>query len=654
MKFANPSMLWLLPVVLPLLSWFLWAAWRRKQQLIAQFVQSRLLAQLTTGVSPGRQKIRLVLAVLAVAFALLALAQPQWGFDWEEARHRGLDIVVAIDTSRSMLAEDVRPNRLARAKLAALDLMKKAKNDRLGLVAFAGDAFLQCPLTLDEEAFRQSVDALDVGIISQGGTAVTSAIETALTAFKAEEDNHKILVLMTDGEDHDSGAVEVAKKAAKAGLRIFALGVGTPGGELLRVADDKGAMTYVKDAQGTAVKSRLNEGLLQQLATDTGGFYLPLRAAGVIETLYEKGLAPLPKSENTSRLIRRFHERFQWPLALAVLLLLVETLLPEQKRPSRPGAAAAAGSGLRKAAAVLLTGFVSLSAHASPGSALGHYEAGDFPAAEREFQQLLEGKPKDARLHYNAGAAAYRNKQYDRAAKAFSEALTAADLNLQQRSFYNLGDSLYRLGEQAEEPDAKIEQWENSVKQFKGALKLNPLDADAKHNLEFVTKRIEELKQQQSKQQKQDPNNKDQDKQDKDDQQKQDGKDQPKGDQQKEQPQSSESDKKSQEQQKQDQAKSDGGKQDQKPDPSDPGKPDPAGKDPQKPEPQPAKQDQAQGSDSGAEKQGGEEQASAARAGQMTVQQAEQLLNAQKGEEKAMIFLQPPKSAAKDRAFKDW
>src|SRR5262249_55469188 len=156
---------WLLAVTVPLLTWFLWWAWHKKQSLIGQFVQSRLLAQLTIGISPARQKIRLILMVVAVTCALLSLARPQWGFDWEEAKQRGLDIVVAIDTSRSMLAEDVRPNRLTRAKLAALDLMKLAKHDRLALVPFAGAAFLQCPLTLDEDAFRQSVDALEVGII---------------------------------------------------------------------------------------------------------------------------------------------------------------------------------------------------------------------------------------------------------------------------------------------------------------------------------------------------------------------------------------------------------------------------------------------------------------------------------------------------------
>ncbi|MFM8469510.1 MAG: VWA domain-containing protein, partial [Limisphaerales bacterium] len=297
MRFALPSLLWLLLLV-PLLAVFLVWAWRTKQRLIAQFVQSRLLAQLTVGVSKTRQKVRLALLVGAVACAVLALARPQWGFSWEEVSQKGLDIVVAIDTSRSMLAADIPPNRLERAKLAALDLMKLARNDRLGLVAFAGSAFLQCPLTLDEEAFRQGVAALDVNIIPQGGTAIAETIQTALAAFK-DGDNHKVLVLFTDGEDHEAGVLEAAQSAGAKGLRIFTIGVGSAAGELIRVPDAKGKLDFLKDESGNVVKSRLNETLLQQIAgaAASGGFYLPLRGANTMDLLYERGLAPLPKSE---------------------------------------------------------------------------------------------------------------------------------------------------------------------------------------------------------------------------------------------------------------------------------------------------------------------------------------------------------------------
>ncbi len=341
MNFANPHMLWLLLVIPPALLAFFWWAGRARQRLLTQFIQARLLPGLTIGISASRQKIAAGCLILAVICLILALARPQWGFDWQEMRQRGVDIVVAIDTSKSMLAEDIPPNRLARAKLAALELMQRARTDRLGLVAFAGGAFLQCPLTIDDSAFRQSVEALDVNIIPQGGTAIAEAIETAQTAFK-EGDNYQVLVLFTDGDDHDSGAVEAAEKAAKAGMRIFTIGIGTAEGEILRIKDAQGASDYIRDEQGNVVKSHLNENLLQQIAGKTeGGFYLPLRGAKAIDTLYDQGLAKLPKSQHQEKFVRQYHERYHWPLAVAIVLLVVEMLFPERKREPKAKPAAA-------------------------------------------------------------------------------------------------------------------------------------------------------------------------------------------------------------------------------------------------------------------------------------------------------------------------
>ncbi len=353
MRLANPQLLWLLLVFPPAMVAFFWWAGRKRQELMKSFIQARLLPGLISGVSPARRKIGQTCLVLAVVCAILALARPQWGFTWQEVKQRGVDVVVAIDTSKSMLAQDIAPNRLTRAKLAALDLMQVARSDRLGLVAFAGRAFLQCPLTIDDAAFRQSVEALDVNIIPQGGTALADAIDAALTAFK-EGDNHKVLVLMTDGEDHDSGAVEAAKKAAAAGLRIYTIGIGTGEGELLRIRDAQGHDDYIRDEQGNVVKSHLNEGLLQEIATVGGGFYLRLSGGRTIDTLYEAptGLASLPKEEHQEKLVKQYHERFQWPLSAALLFLIIEVLLPERKRKpeARPAVAPVTGNKVAVAA----------------------------------------------------------------------------------------------------------------------------------------------------------------------------------------------------------------------------------------------------------------------------------------------------------------
>jgi Ca-activated chloride channel family protein len=511
MRFEHPQILWLLLVLPPALAVFFWWALRSRQRLLAQFIQSRLLSQLTVGVSPARQKIRFALVILAVAFLILALARPQRGFDLQEVEQRGLDIVVAVDTSKSMLAADIVPNRLARAKLAALELMQKAGTDRMGLVAFAGDAFLECPLTIDNTAFQQCVQALDVNAIPQGGTAIAAAIKTALTAFK-ENNHYQVLVLLTDGEDNDTGALEAALDAAKAGLKIFTIGIGTAAGDLIRVTDANGNSDYVRDEHGDVLKSHLNEALLQQIAGATGGFYLPLRGANTIDTLYERGLAPLPKSEGKERLVRRYHEQFHWPLAAAILLLLAEIFLPERRSLPRRSFRAKAGptrrepnGGLKRAvpeAGVPVATLVALlavavcgNASASPSSALHEYKSGYYTNALQEFERLAQANTNDLRLIFNAGTAAYRATNFNAALNDFQAATLSPDLKLQQQAHYNLGNTLYRLGELKFEPDTEglsmlEESWQRAVKSYQHAAGLNTNDTDAAYNLAFVKKQI--------------------------------------------------------------------------------------------------------------------------------------------------------------------
>ncbi len=494
MQFEHPHLLWFALVLVPTLIAFFWWTARVKQKLIGQFIAARLIDALTVGVSVGRQKTRVVLLIAAVVLAVLALARPQMGFSWEEARSRGLDIVVAIDTSRSMLATDVAPNRLRRAQLAALDLKRLARADRLGLVAFAGGAFLQCPLTLDDEVFRQSVDALDVNIIPQGGTALSEAIAAAKGAFKKDNDNHKVLVLFTDGEDHDGDALDAAKAAGKEGLRIFTVGVGTSGGELLRTVDVSGRSEFIKDADGNAVKSRLNEKLLQDMAQETGGFFMLLSGANTMNVLYERGLAPLPKGDLASQQIKRPHERFQWLLGIAIALLLAEVLLPERGKASSRSKPQAAGAVTASLVALLLFLAATEAAHASTPAALKEYGSGNFQSAQAEFEMLLLKKPGDARLHFNAGTAAFQSTNYTVALAHLNAALTNADVNLQQRAYYNIGNTLFRLGEASDAFAEKQKQWEQALKNYQNAVALRTNDVDAVFNVRFVNYKLAELR----------------------------------------------------------------------------------------------------------------------------------------------------------------
>jgi Ca-activated chloride channel family protein len=508
MRFEHSQILWLLLVIPPVLAGFFWWAMRSRQKLLVQFIEARLLSQLTVGISPKRQKIRFACLILAVEFLIFALARPQRGFDLQEVEQRGLDIVVAVDTSKSMLATDIAPNRLTRARLAALELMQKAGTDRMGLVAFAGDAFLECPLTIDNTAFQQCVQALDVNTIPQGGTAIAAAINTALTAFK-EGNHYKVLVLFTDGEDNDTGALEAAQEAAKAGLKIFTIGIGTEKGELVRVTEANGNSDYIRDEQGNVLKSHLNEALLQQIAGATGGFYLPLRGANTIDTLYERGLAPLPKSEGKERLVRRYHEQFQWPLAAAILLLLAEMFLPERKQERKnannirphPGPLRQErenhSTASARAGAVVLFALLVLPgvASASPSSALRDYRTGNFTNALEEFTRLAEVRTNDLRFLFNAGDAAYRATNFDSAQKLFQPVTLSPDLKLQQKAYYNLGNVQFQLAKSAKDLDGLQAGLETAEKTFERAVTLDRNDTDAAFNLAFVKNAVEQIKQ---------------------------------------------------------------------------------------------------------------------------------------------------------------
>jgi len=485
MRFEHLKILWLLLLVPPVLVLFFWWGERVKQKLLTQFVEARLLASLTVGISPTRRKLRYALVIAAVVLLLLTIARPQHGFDLEEVEQRGLDVLVAVDTSKSMLATDITPNRLQRAKLAALEMMQTAKADRLGLVAFAGDAFLSCPLTIDDVAFQQGVQALDVNSIPQGGTALAAAINTALAAFK-EKSHYKALVLFTDGEDNDEGAVEAAQNAAKAGLKIFTIGIGSAEGTLVTVPGADGSTDYIRDEKGQVVKTKLNEPLLQEIATVTGGFYLPLRGGNTIETLYERGLAPMPKSEGKEKLIRHYHEQFKWPLAAAILLLLAEFFLPERVRkiPARPAVAVG-----------LMLLFSGANGLASPASALRDYQSGRYTNALEEFTVLAQVQTNDLRLVFSAGDAAYRATNYDLAQKLFQQVTLSPDLKLQQRAFYNLGNTQFRLAGQAKDLDGLQQGFETAVKIYERAVALDKNDSDAGFNLAFTKNAIEQIKQ---------------------------------------------------------------------------------------------------------------------------------------------------------------
>jgi Ca-activated chloride channel family protein len=547
---ASPP--WLLAAVAATIALVLF--WRRadasRRAALRRFASPRLLDDLTASVSARRRSLKRALVVAGVLLAGLALAGPQYGFTWEETQRRGIDVLVALDTSRSMLAQDVAPNRLERAKLAVRDLVDKLGSDRVGLIAFAGSAFLQCPLTLDHAAFLESLDALQPGVIPTPGSDLASALRTAEQALATEQRNVKLLVLFSDGEDLGGGAIEAAKHAAEQGIRVFTVGVGSDTGELIPVPSANGGTEFLKDPQGQYVKSKLDAETLRQVADLTGGFYEPLGRRGEgVAAIYDRALAPLPKEELASRMRRVPIERFQWPLAVALLCLALEPIVRERVSRGR--------SGRRNAGVVLLLATLaasSTSQAASVREAQRLYAAGKYEEALAQYRAAVGDKPTP-QLDFNLGAAAYKAGQYGDAAGAFARALGSDDPKLQEQGFYNLGNAQFRLGEQTKEsrPQQTMQAWQQAIDAYESALKVDPRDEDARYNRDFVKHALEELQKQQ--QQKQDQKDKqDQQKQDqkKDDQQKQDQQQNGDDQQQKQEPQQDDQQKKD-EQQKEDQ-----------------------------------------------------------------------------------------------------
>jgi Ca-activated chloride channel family protein len=331
MRFANIQAAHLFWLIIVLLGFFFWINARRRKILEA-FADKNLLATLLASFDIRKYRLKQVLIILAFSLAIFSLMRPQWGFKWQKIQRRGLDILVAVDVSKSMLAEDIKPNRLERTKLALADFVKHLKGDRIGLIAFAGSAFVQCPLTVDYSGFLLSVDALDINNIPKGGTSISSAIRQAIESYEGGLKKYKVLIIITDGEDHEGDPIKAAELAQKEGIKIFCIGIGTNEGELIPVTDESGNKAFLKDRNGAVVKSRLDESVLQKIALATGGSYVRASAKEFgLDLIYKEKLSVMEKRELETKMAKQYEERFQIPLAMAFLFLAVEFLISDRK-----------------------------------------------------------------------------------------------------------------------------------------------------------------------------------------------------------------------------------------------------------------------------------------------------------------------------------
>ena len=331
MRFGDPLYFYLFWCLVPLIFFMVWGM-RKKQQLTLKFCGNPLLSKL---VHPGvdkRHRSKTIFVVLAIIFLILALTRPRWGYQWENLHQRGVDVIVALDVSNSMLAEDIKPNRLERAKRKISDLLDMMEGDRIGLVAFAGTSFVQCPLTLDYGAARLFLSAIDTQLIPIQGTALGNAIKTSVKAFRSQEKKSKALILITDGEDQTGKALSAAKSASDQGVKIYTIGIGGEIGAPL--PNPSGTGGFRKNQQGEVILSKLDETTLQQIALETGGTYVRSVTGDIdLNTIYKDEIKKnIEKKELKSERRKIWQERFQWFIFIALIFLVAETYLSE-KRP---------------------------------------------------------------------------------------------------------------------------------------------------------------------------------------------------------------------------------------------------------------------------------------------------------------------------------
>lgn len=461
MRFAHIellSVIWVLPVLLAVMVYGM----KKRRRIMGAFARSRALAAIAPESPAGRRYLKMGLLTTAMLFIILALTGPQYGYQWQAVERRGIDIILALDCSRSMLAEDVRPTRLARAKREIYDLLARLEGDRIGLVAFAGTAFQQCPLTLDYEAFHLFLNSLTPDYLPVGGTDISRAIATCLDGFDPETATEKAIILITDGENTGSGdPLEAAEKAKTAGIKLFCVGVGNPQGA--PVPDEQGGFT--KDRAGQIVLSRLDETMLQQTAVLTGGTYVRSVAGDMdLDIIYAREIRGKMAAASVSGGRKKvWEDRYQWLLGIALLALVLEIFLPDRK----------------KTAALLAVGLLLMFAQpvraGSMQTGLDAYANGEYEKALKHFIEAQLDHPDSPGILYNIGNAYYKLGKFDAARDHYRQVLTSEDPKLRQRALYNLGNTEYRL--QSLEP---------ALENYEKALEIDPEDRQARENIDFV------------------------------------------------------------------------------------------------------------------------------------------------------------------------
>ena len=513
-RFEEPIYLYLLAVI-PVLALVRWLLERKQHKRLRKFGDPELLSQLMPDVSRWRPAAKFWTLEAALALLIVMIARPQMGTRISHDKRTGIETIIAMDISNSMLAEDVAPSRLDRTKMMVENLVDNFTDDKIGLIVFAGDAFVQLPITSDYVSAKMFLSDIHPSLMATQGTDIATAINMATNSFTQQQGVGKAIIVVTDGEDHEGGALEAAKDAKKKGMRVYVLGVGSPNGAPIPLGNGN----YMKDRTGNTMMTKLNEEMCRQVAEAGGGAYIHVDNNSNAQQQLDNELSKLTKKEMQSTIYSDYDEQFQAFGIIALILLIIEICILDRKNPL---ARRINIFGRRqRTATVLLLLFAATAAvaqtdrqYVTSGNKL--FRNGQFDQAEVDYRKAIEKNPRNPQAHYNLGNALMAQKKDSAAVQSLQKSTELETSKIRKAmAFHNMGVVCQQH-----------KMYGEAIEAYKSALRLNPKDDATRYNLELC-KRQQKNQQNQKNQNQQDKDKKDKNGKDKkNDKQKNDKQDQ--------------------------------------------------------------------------------------------------------------------------------
>ena len=507
-RFEAPIYLWLL-VLIPILALIRFISYHDQKKRLRKFGDPALLKELMPDVSHFRPSVKFWILQAALALLIVMLARPQMGTKINQEKRVGIETIIAMDISNSMMAEDIIPSRLDRSKMMIENLVDHFSNDKIGLIVFAGDAFVQLPITSDYVSAKMFLSSIDPSMIATQGTDIARAIEMASHSFTQEEGIGKAIIVITDGEDHEGGALEAAQAAKDAGMRVYVLGVGSSKGAPIPIP---GTNDFMKDNTGNTVMSALNEEMCKQVAQAGGGAYIHVENNSAAQEQLDNELDKLAKKETSTTVYSEFDEQFQAFGLLALLLLILEICILDCRNPLLKNISLFS-SKKKVATMILLMMAMTATAQMTDRQYIRQgnkqFHAGDYANAEISYRKAVEKNPKNPQATFNLGNALIAQKKDSAAVEQFESAARMETNPIRKaQSYHNLGVICQTH-----------KMYGEAIEAYKNALRLNPKDDETRYNLVLCKHQKQKQDQQKQNQQgnddkKQDDKNKDQQKQD--------------------------------------------------------------------------------------------------------------------------------------------